>query len=111
MAHELIVMVAQTQGVSTELSPVAVLWFGGACLALLAGTQLVRILKSGMFSTNFAKLYGLLFVAIMGTVLVFVNVDDESKAPAYTLLGTVAGYLAGRDKDRVSGSQKAPEKK
>lgn len=43
-------------------------------------------------------LYGLLFVAILGTVLVFISVDDESKAPAYTLLGTVAGYLAARDK-------------
>ena len=51
--------------------------------------------KNGeVFSTMFARLYGLLVVAGLGVLLVSSDADNEARTGAFTLLGTVAGYLA-----------------
>ena len=47
------------------------------------------------FSITFARLYGLIVVAVAGALLAFSNVNSSLATAAFTLLGTVAGYLAG----------------
>jgi hypothetical protein len=47
---------------------------------------------------TFSRVYGLLVVATFATVLSFTGVSDEAKVAAYTILGTIAGYLAGATK-------------
>jgi hypothetical protein len=85
----------ETSAGASSISPEAILWFGGVGLFILALIQLVRILKGGMFSASFRKLYGILFVAILGSALAFADVPEGAREAAYTLFGTAAGYLAG----------------
>jgi hypothetical protein len=47
------------------------------------------------FSITFARLFGLITVAFIGASLTFTDVATEFATSAYTLLGTIAGYLAG----------------
>jgi len=48
------------------------------------------------FNITFARLFGLLTVAVLGVGLALnSSADKELAASAFTLLGTVAGYLAG----------------
>jgi hypothetical protein len=47
------------------------------------------------FSITFARLFGLITVAVLAAGLGLAGGDSEFIAPAFTLLGTVAGYLAG----------------
>jgi hypothetical protein len=47
------------------------------------------------FSITFARLFGLLTVAILGAGLALSGLDGTFLGSAFTLLGTVAGYLAG----------------
>ncbi len=47
------------------------------------------------FSITFARLFGLITVAFIGAALTFTDVATEFATSAYTLLGTIAGYLAG----------------
>lgn len=68
---------------------------GALILIVLGAIQVIRVVKGGTLSTNFIKAFGLVVIAIFGTFLVFVSGTDEQKSPAYALLGTVAGYLAG----------------
>ncbi len=41
------------------------------------------------------KLFGLLFIGTLATAITFAGVDSETRTGAYTILGTIAGYLAG----------------
>ena len=48
------------------------------------------------FNITFARLFGLLTVAVLGTGLALMATENSQIASsAFTLLGTVAGYLAG----------------
>lgn len=47
------------------------------------------------FGVYFVKLFGLLFVATLAIGIVFVKIDAGARTGAYTILGTIAGYLAG----------------
>jgi hypothetical protein len=104
-----VVNLALTSNGEDNLAPSAILWFGAAVLTLLAITQIIRILKGGQFSASFTKLYGLIFIVVLGTVLVFVDVPEEAKGAAYALFGVAAGYFAtsgrspktGKDDDRA----------
>ena len=51
--------------------------------------------KRRPFSITFARLFGLISVAFIGAALTFTDVATEFATSAYTLLGTIAGYLAG----------------
>lgn len=78
-----------------KLTYVPILVFGGAALVAVAVLQGMRILQKGAFSANFTRLYGLVMIATFASVLVFADVDEQSETGAFTLLGTIAGYLAG----------------
>jgi hypothetical protein len=71
---------------------IAILAFGLISLAIAAAVQ---VLKGNTFSPNFVKLFGLLFVASLATAITFAALDSETRTGAYTILGTIAGYLAG----------------
>jgi hypothetical protein len=76
---------------STELF-IATLAFG---LLALATTACVQIVKGKGLSSNFVRLFGLLFVATLAAAITFAGIDSETRTGAYTILGTIAGYLAG----------------
>jgi hypothetical protein len=80
-----------TDSGSTELF-IAVLVFG---LLTLAAVATVQSLKQRGLTENFVKLYGLLFVGTVATAVIFAGVNSEVRTGAYTILGTIAGYLAG----------------
>ncbi|WP_235735338.1 hypothetical protein [Nocardioides alcanivorans] len=74
----------------------ALLVFCAVALALLSVLQAARILKGGTFSSNFAKLFGIIVIAALGCALaVTSSLTTEARTAIYTLLGTLAGYLAG----------------
>jgi hypothetical protein len=66
------------------------------------------------FSITFARLFGLITVAFVGAFLTFADVETEFATSAYTLLGTIAGYLAGASATRTraapqdGGTQASP---
>jgi hypothetical protein len=76
---------------STELF-IATLAFG---VLALAGTALVQGRKGQALTANFVKLFGLLFIGTLATAITFAGVGSETRTGAYTILGTIAGYLAG----------------
>jgi hypothetical protein len=76
---------------STELL-IGVLVFGAVALGVTAAVQIV---KGKVFSANFVKLFGLVFIGSLATAIVFAKIDTEARTGAYTILGTIAGYLAG----------------
>jgi hypothetical protein len=80
---------------TASLSYRPILWFGGLALAFVGGVQLIRSFRGESFSVTFARLYGLIMLATLASVLVFADVDSSAKTGAFTLLGTIAGYLAG----------------
>lgn len=90
------ILLAQEGSSLEAISPVAILWFGGVALVLLTLTQIARIYKGGQFSQSFTRLFGILTITTLGTVLVFADVAEETRAAAYTLFGTAAGYFAAR---------------
>lgn len=70
----------------------AVLGFG--TIALIT-TARVRTSQKREFDVFFVKLFGLLFVATLAVAVVFTDLSDDARIGAYTILGTIAGYLAG----------------
>lgn len=85
-----------------------VFWFGGGVLLLFAvvyfyfdryqrprGSSPEKPTPVLPFNITFARLFGLLAVAILGTGLALSKIEAAALTPAFTLLGTVAGYLAG----------------
>lgn len=79
---------------------VAVLIFSGL---LVFGLVAIRVFTKKKITVTFARLYGLMGVAALGVVLATTNALTESKTAAFTLLGTVAGYLAGAKPTTVPG--------
>jgi hypothetical protein len=71
---------------------IAILVFAGA---IVLGLVVVRVFTSKKITVTFARLYGFLSIAVLGVALAVSNAAGESKTAAFTLLGTVAGYLAG----------------
>lgn len=87
-----------------------VVWFGSGALILFsavyfffdsrASTKRAAAgakgeLKRRPFSITFARLFGLLTVAVLAAALATGSVPMELGTAAFTLLGTIAGYLAG----------------
>jgi hypothetical protein len=69
-----------------------VLIFGGAVVLILT---LVFLVRRDDFNTSFGRIYALLALASLAVALAFANIASEAKTAAFTLLGTIAGYLAG----------------
>jgi hypothetical protein len=69
---------------------------GGAALLLFAVVYIiVRFKGTGVLSVTFARTYALIAVVALGVLLAFSNAANDAKIAAFTLLGTVAGFLAG----------------
>jgi hypothetical protein len=95
-AEGVLALVEQANGGSgSELSYEPILIFGAGSLLVVGVLQGIRLIKGGKFSATFARVYGLILIATLAAALVFANVDGASKTGAFTLLGTIAGYLAG----------------
>jgi hypothetical protein len=73
-----------------------ILLFGAGAMLMLAVLQYLRWRREEkrLFSFSFLKAYGLIMVATLGAVLVLTDVQSEARTGAFTLLGTIAGYLA-----------------
>ena len=76
-------------GVNSDL--VGVLALGA--LALLIFTAVY--IKEKQVSATFARIFALIVVAVLGVGLGFASIGDASRTAGFTLLGTIAGYLAG----------------
>lgn len=94
---------------SSSLTYWPILVFGAFAMLGIVGLQAYRMTKGGKFSANFVKAYGLILIATLGTVLIFADVTSEAKTGAYTLLGTIAGYIAGTGKQTVAPQGGAEE--
>lgn len=71
---------------------IATLAFG--FLALM-GAAAVRMIDKKEFGVYFVKLFGLLFIGTLAVAIVFADLEEGTRTGAYTILGTIAGYLAG----------------
>jgi hypothetical protein len=91
----------------SDLDPTLViaLTFIFAALLLLTTLQHTSLRKQeGKFSATFARLYGLLVIAGLGVTLALsADIAGDAQSAAYTLLGIVAGYLAGGRPSATSG--------
>jgi hypothetical protein len=92
-----------------------VVLFGGGALLLFSAVYYfydspwnrpARSTNLPHFNITFARLFGLISVAVLGVGLAFSNVNSTFAASAFTLLGTIAGYLAGA-KPTVAGAAPA----
>jgi hypothetical protein len=90
--------------------------FGGGALLLFSAVyyfydspwnRTPRSTNLPHFNITFARLFGLITVAVLGVGLAFANVSGSFAASAFTLLGTIAGYLAGA-KPTVAGAAPTP---
>lgn len=66
--------------------------FGVAVILIAAAVSLIKDKAS---STTFMRMAGLLSIASIAGALVVLEVEGESLTAAFTVLGTIAGYLAG----------------
>jgi len=63
-----------------------------AAFAILVLTSLLFLRQ---VTINFMVLYGLLGVAFVATLVVFAEIGETAVTSLFTLLGAIAGYLAG----------------
>ncbi|MGH3622273.1 MAG: hypothetical protein ACRDQ5_10850, partial [Sciscionella sp.] len=69
-------------------------------LLIVCGVQLLQNRKQRDIKINFMVLFGLLFVTTFGVAVAFADLQQDTRTTVYTLLGAVAGYLAGIKKQR-----------
>jgi len=72
-----------------------VLFFGLVVLGLSAW-----LIRSGQSATSVLRIFGTILVIVMATFLVVAGYDDKQIAAPLGLLGTIVGYLLGRESDR-----------
>ncbi|MEV0545545.1 hypothetical protein AB0H98_01915 [Nocardia salmonicida] len=88
----------------SELTEVLVIC--GFVTVVLLGIVLARALTTNRdrrgLSPTLVKMYGLVSVAGFALLLAVLEVDSEVKTATYTLLGIIAGYLAGARVDKES---------
>jgi hypothetical protein len=82
-----------TESLGTSLN--VVIWAGFGVLLLFLVAFGVSLYRGHRLSVTFARVYGLLAVAVVGSWLCFVQLAAETRSAAFALLGAVAGYLAG----------------
>jgi peptidoglycan/LPS O-acetylase OafA/YrhL len=79
--------------------------FGFAIIVLAA---LVSIRREGS-TVTFMRMAGLLSIATIAGALVLLDVSGEALTAAFTVLGTIAGYLAGaKTPAKSAGADGAP---
>jgi hypothetical protein len=62
---------------------------------LALGGYTAVYLSKGRASATFSRIFALIVVAILAVGLGFAGLTDATTTAGYTLLGTIAGYLAG----------------
>src|ERR1700742_620654 len=62
---------------------------------LALGAYTAVYLARGRASATFSRIFALIVVAVLAVGLGFAGLGDTTTTAGYTLLGTVAGYLAG----------------
>ncbi|GAB2661879.1 hypothetical protein [Nocardia goodfellowii] len=97
----------------SELTEVLVIC--GFITVVLAGIVLARALttnknKRGL-SPTLVKMYGLVSVAGFALLLAVLEIDVEVKTATYTLLGIIAGYLAGTRVDKEPANSESTRKR
>jgi FtsH-binding integral membrane protein len=92
----------------TNVWPILV--FGLFALLLVTYLQRERVMKENALSPRLLVLFGLILISTLGVALASSAVTDSSKTAAFTLLGTIAGYLvsirSSRADDASSRSRK-----
>ena len=71
----------------------AILVFSAVIIAAEVSVMIFRGKGWGPMST---RLVGLTMVVLAALILSFAEIPAEQRAPAYALLGVVAGFLAGK---------------
>lgn len=87
---------ATSTGVNGNL--IALMALGALALLIFAGVYF----KKGEVSATFSRIFGLIIVAVLGVGLGFAGLGDSAMTAGFTLLGTVAGYLAGAKTQAVT---------
>ena len=72
---------------------IAVLIFAAAIIGL---EVLVMILRGRGWGPMSTRIVGLSLVIVAALILALSDLATDQRSPVYTLLGVVAGYLAGR---------------
>lgn len=85
---------------------VALLWFGVFAIVVGCAIYALVVLKGKAKGITFIRLYALIVVAVLATMLAVTDVAGEAKAAAFTLLGTIAGYLAGKRDETTTTTTK-----
>jgi asparagine N-glycosylation enzyme membrane subunit Stt3 len=75
---------------------VALVWFGVFAIVVGCAIYALVVLTGKAKGITFIRLYALVVIAVLAAMLAVTNVTGEAKAAAFTLLGTIAGYLAGK---------------
>ena len=70
----------------------AVLVFGLITLALAS-----YVVRKGLQWEAVLKIFGMVLIIVMTVFLIVAGYDDKQVAPAMGLLGTIAGYLLGKE--------------
>src|SRR6266853_700176 len=78
----------------------AVLVFGLLTLCLAA-----YVIRRGHPWEAVLKIFGMVLIIVLTVFLIVAGYDDKQIAPAMGLLGTIAGYLLGKDISKTQGSQ------
>jgi hypothetical protein len=84
-----------------------VLLFG--LLVILLATYLVR---SGQNTESVLRIFGTILIIMVSVFLVVAGYNDTQIAPVMGLLGTIVGYLLGKDTKETSGKdtkEKSPQ--
>lgn len=91
------------------------LMFGGVVLLIFGVIYVIARLApaNGLTGASsfvtFARLYGLVTVAVLAVTIAFAAVADEARTAAFAVLGTIAGYLAGASATSTTTKQPGPD--
>ena len=77
----------------------AVLVFGLVTLILAS-----YVMRKGHPWEAILKIFGMVMIVVMTVFLIVAGYDDKQIAPAMGLLGTIAGYLLGKDVSKKASS-------
>lgn len=79
----------------------SVLVFGLLTLALAS-----YVIRKGQPWEAVLKIFGTVLILVMTVFLIVAGYDDKQIAPAIGLLGTIAGYLLGKDVSKPAAAEK-----
>jgi len=78
----------------------AILIFSASILAIVA---IVSIVRGWGWDATSSRLAGLSVVVLASLIIAIVEIPNDQRTPVFSLLGVVAGFIAGKSSD--GGSQ------